>query len=103
MACPTMLRRQAITRHNGGAQARIEVRMSESAAAPLPEAPPAPERLLRMVEVERQTGISRSQLYRLIAAGDFPRSVSLYGRSKAWVESQVQAWIAARIAASLDA
>lgn len=84
--------------------------MSEPVAASithLPSAPthaaPAPERLLRMVDVERQTGVSKAQLYRLMAAGDFPRSVSLYGRSKAWPESRVQAWIAARIAASLEA
>ena len=84
--------------------------MSEPVAASITHLPsasthavPAPERLLRMVEVERQTGVSRAQLYRLMAAGDFPRPVSLYGRSKAWVESQVQAWIAARIAASLEA
>lgn len=82
--------------------------MSDPATAPVSEVPPTPvpsvhvpERLVRMIEVERQTGISRSQLYRLMTAGDFPRPVPLYGRSKAWVESQVQAWITARIAAAL--
>lgn len=81
--------------------------MSDPASVSAPEVPPAsvppapiPERLLRMVEVERQTGVSRAQLYRLIAAGEFPRPVPLYGRSKAWPESLVQAWISARIAAA---
>ena len=37
------------------------------------------------------------------ADGTFPRPVTLYGKAKAWPESLVQAWIAARIAASLAA
>jgi len=61
---------------------------------------PAPNRLLRIGEVTHQTGVSRSQIYRLIAAGKFPRSVQLIGRGTVWPESEVQAWIACRIAAA---
>jgi prophage regulatory protein len=78
--------------------------MSDPVTAPAadPRSPAvAPERLLRAAEVERQTGVSRSQLYRLMSAGKFPKPVTLYGKAKAWPESQVQAWIAARIAASV--
>ena len=84
--------------------------MTATAAIPLPDTLPAPApmecppmRLLRMPEVERQTSVSRSQIYRLMQAGTFPRPVTLYGKAKAWPESLVQAWIAARIAASLAA
>lgn len=59
-----------------------------------------PERLLRMVDVRACTGVSASQVYRLIAAGDFPQPVKLYGKASAWPESEVQAWIAARIKSS---
>lgn len=55
--------------------------------------------LLRREEVEARTGLSRSVLYRLIAAGDFPKPIELHGRSRAWVESDVSDWIAAKIEA----
>lgn len=57
------------------------------------------ERLLRIAEVRLQVGISSSQIYRLIALGQFPRSVPLPGRGAVWPESEIQAWIAERIAA----
>ena len=65
-----------------------------------PSVPAAPERLLRIRDVRAQTGVSSSQIYRLIAAGKFPRSVPLFGRGAVWPESEIQAWIAERIAAS---
>jgi prophage regulatory protein len=52
--------------------------------------------LLRLPDVCRRSGIKRSQLYRLIAAGEFPPPVSLAGRSKAWRSDEVTAWIEAR-------
>ena len=84
--------------------------MSDLATAPVSEVTPTsvppvptPERLLRMDSVVLQTGVSKAQLYRLMAAGEFPRPVPLYGsgRSKAWVESEVQSWISSRIAAAI--
>jgi prophage regulatory protein len=54
---------------------------------------------LRLREVKLLTGLSSSELYRRIAAGTFPRQVSLGGpRCVAWVESEIRGWIAARIA-----
>ncbi len=55
-------------------------------------------RLLPLKEVLARTSISRSQTYRLIAEGTFPASVPL-GSRVAWIESEVQGWIDARIAA----
>ena len=55
--------------------------------------------LLRLREVCRRTGKSRSEIYRRIAAGDFPSPVKLGERASAWVEHEVSAWIAERIAA----
>ena len=58
----------------------------------------APPRLLRLPQVIERTGLGRSSIYERVAAGTFPRAVEL-GASRAWLESEVDAWIAARIAA----
>ena len=54
--------------------------------------------LLRLREVCRRTGHSRSEIYRRVASGDFPQPVKLGERASAWVEHEVAAWIAGRIA-----
>ncbi len=59
-------------------------------------------RLLHLREVLNRTSLSRSHVYRLVKSGDFPASVSL-GCRVAWVESEVQEWIDARIAARVAA
>lgn len=63
----------------------------------------APPSLLRRPKVEARTGYSRSSIYAMMEAGDFPRPVKLGPRAVAWVESEVDAWIAARIEARDDA
>ena len=65
-----------------------------------PAIDPAQERLMRRAEVLRVTGLSRTSMYRLIAKLDFPRPVSLSAKTVGWPASQVNAWIAARVAAS---
>lgn len=55
------------------------------------------DRLLRLPEVLRLTGLSRSSLYRLMSEG-FPLNVHLSANSVAWVFSEVAAWCAARVA-----
>jgi prophage regulatory protein len=62
-----------------------------------------PARLIRLPEVIRQTGLARSSIYDGIRAGTFPKPVPLCGRNVAWVESEIQQWIAERIAASRGA
>ena len=59
-----------------------------------------PEKILRLPAVKARCGLSRSTLYNRIATGDFPPSVALGARSVGWVESEINAWIAARIDAS---
>lgn len=56
-------------------------------------------RLIRLPEVLRDVGLSRSEWYRLISLERAPPAVALGERSRAWVESEIQAWIAERIAA----
>lgn len=56
-------------------------------------------RLIRMPEVRKMTGLSRSYVYSLSADGLFPKSVSLVpgGSSRAWVYSEVQDWLNGRV------
>lgn len=59
-----------------------------------------PTRLIRISEVQHRTGFSRSQIYRLITAGKFPRPIKAAEATSAWIENEVQAWIEGRIAAA---
>lgn len=56
-------------------------------------AAPRPLRFLSLREVRQRTTLSRPTIYRRMAAGTFPRQVTLGGRSVAWVEAEVEAWM----------
>ncbi len=58
--------------------------------------------LLRLPEVIKRVGLSRSEIYRREALGEFPRRVSLGARSVAWPETSIQEWIEARIRQSRE-
>jgi prophage regulatory protein len=58
------------------------------------------ETLLRLPQVEAMIGLKRSSIYTRIAAGSFPRPVSLGARAVAFRKSEVQKWIADRVVAS---
>lgn len=55
------------------------------------------ERFLRLADVKARTGLSRSTIYLNISNGIFPRPVSLGARSVGWLESEINAWMTARI------
>lgn len=57
-----------------------------------------PPRLLRLPEVIRTTGLARSSIYGLIAAGRFPRPVPLTTTARAWRSDEIEQWIADRCA-----
>ncbi len=56
--------------------------------------------LIRVAEVLRITGLSRSTLYEKMLDGSFPKQIKLGLRSVAWVKSEVQAWAKERISAA---
>jgi len=58
-----------------------------------------PPSLERLPQVKARTGLSRSEIYRKVALGDFPSPIKLGERASAWPEHEVTAWIASRIAA----
>jgi prophage regulatory protein len=49
--------------------------------------------LLRLPEVSRLTGLSRSALYARIARGEFPAPVKLGPRASRWRLSAIQLWM----------
>jgi prophage regulatory protein len=59
-----------------------------------------PTRLLRRREVQTLTGLGRSTIYDRMAHDQFPRPVRLGARSVAWLASEIDAWINARIVES---
>jgi prophage regulatory protein len=61
------------------------------------EIPAKPKRLIRRPVVINMTGLKTSQIYDLIAEKRFPAPVPIGARAVAWVESEVEAWIEARI------
>lgn len=66
-------------------------------ASLMPISDAAQERFLRLPEVMHLCGLSRSTLYDLIARDAFPAQVSS-GENVAWLQSEVTAWMAERIA-----
>ncbi len=59
----------------------------------------SPERLLRLPDVERLTGLRKSSIYTYMGKVNghgFPVPVRLTARSVAWRESDVLRWIASR-------
>lgn len=57
--------------------------------------------LLRLPSVCAVVGLSKSQIYRLIRAGEFPAGIALGANSVAWPAERVHAWIAEKISASV--
>jgi len=54
------------------------------------------ERHLRRPAVEAATGLSRSSIYAMMDADEFPRPIRIGRRAVAWPESTILAWLAER-------
>ena len=70
---------------------------SEPALAALLNTKRQADRLLRLPEVQRLTGLRRSAIYEQMQRGVFPRSAKAGPRTAAWSEAAVQAWISDRL------
>lgn len=49
-------------------------------------------RFLRLPDVKAETGLSRTSIYREIAADRFPRQVRLTARAVGWWSDDIEAW-----------
>lgn len=56
--------------------------------------------LLRIKDVKRATGLGISTIYARVANGQFPPPIKLTSKSSAWVSSEIEEWVQARIAES---
>jgi prophage regulatory protein len=54
------------------------------------------QKILRLKTVQDWTGLSRSTIYAMLKAGNFPKSVKLGLRSVGWFEADIQSWINSR-------
>lgn len=57
-------------------------------------------RILRLPQVMQQTGLKKTKLYELQAAGSFPMRIQITSATVGWIEDEVQQWILRRVAAS---
>ena len=51
------------------------------------------ERFLRLPEVQKRTGFSRSYIYKSVSDGEFPAPIKVGGRASVWLESEVIDWM----------
>jgi prophage regulatory protein len=56
--------------------------------------------ILRLLDVKRSTGLSRSTIYLRITQGTFPKPVRLGGRAVGWLETEIQQWLQRRLDSS---
>lgn len=49
--------------------------------------------ILKLPEVKKLTGLSRSSIYDFMQKGEFPKSIKLSARSVGWLQEEVNAWI----------
>ena len=70
---------------------------SETPEAPEMLPPAVERRILRRPEVERRIGFGRSQIYKMILEGRFPKAKRLGIRAVGWDSAEVDRWIAERL------
>jgi prophage regulatory protein len=54
-------------------------------------------RLLRLKEVLKLVGLSKSEIYRLISLNRFPTPIHIGDRAVAFTESSIEEWIQSKI------
>lgn len=58
----------------------------------------SPHKLLKLSEVCQRTTLSRAVVNGLRRSGDFPKAVQIAAKRIAFVEAEIDAWIAGRVA-----
>ena len=54
-------------------------------------------RILRRLQVQDRTGFSRSSIYVGVKNGTFPSPIRLGEKAVGWIESEIDAWLDARV------
>jgi prophage regulatory protein len=79
---------------SGGAESEAP---SES-SIPASNSCSAPIHVLRLTQVIERTGLKKTKIYELQSQGEFPMRVKITAHAVGWIEHEVQAWLAERIA-----
>ena len=58
--------------------------------------------VLRLNKIKEKTGLSRSNIYRKVANGEFPKPISLGGKAIGWIENEINEWINGKISERED-
>lgn len=53
--------------------------------------------ILRLPEVMKITGLSRSSIYAMMEKNQFPKQKALGARAVGWLESEIHEWVSSRI------
>ncbi len=59
----------------------------------------APIRFLRLRDVMSRTGLGQDSIYRLGREGKFPKPIKITERATGWLEHEINAYLASRVAA----
>ena len=59
-------------------------------------------KLLRLPAASEKCGLKKSQVYQKMAVGAFPLPIRIGERQVAWLDSELDEWIAARVAERYD-
>ena len=78
--------------HSGRAEGEAP---SESS---IPASNTHPIHILRLTQVIERTGLKKTKIYELQSEGEFPMRVKITAHAVGWIEHEVQAWLAGRIA-----
>jgi prophage regulatory protein len=71
----------------------LQLLMDSVAESNLPTSGP---QFLRLTEVSKKVGLTRSTIYKSMNEGNFPKSIKLGARSVAWLASDVDGWMQQR-------
>lgn len=52
--------------------------------------------ILRLPEVMKITGLSRSSIYLMMKQDSFPKQISLGARAVGWLEGEIKEWVSNR-------
>lgn len=74
------------------AVAPLPLHIAASAAPVIPR-----DRIVRLNEVERLSGLSKSSIYALAKEGKFPKQITIHRRMAGWSEAAVLTWVQARL------
>ena len=57
------------------------------------------DNFIKIADVMNRTTLGRSSIYKYMKLGLFPKAVNSIGKSKVWIEREIQEWIQERIKA----